>query len=201
MWWSTQNVRILPNFILHGSFKWWKMSTPIKISWFCQVSPFEIPEWSKISFWAKFSTQIKFSGFCKFSFFAGLLVKNFNFEPNFQGDSKFLDLATFHLSHVPSGQTLNLSQIFTATENFWILLHFSLPIFSERSKMSVLSQIFSTTENFRILPNFILHRSLVVKMSTLREPNFQLDSKCLDFAKFQPSQVQSCQKSKFWSKF
>ena len=116
----------------------------------------------------KFSTQIKFSGFCKFSSFACLLVKSVNFEPNFQGDSKFLDLAKFRLSQVPSGQNLNLSQIFTATENFWFLLHFILPMFSERSKMSVLSQIFNTTENFRILPNFILRRS---RMSTLREPN------------------------------
>ena len=39
-------------------------------------------------------------------------------SPIFKAAQKILDLAKFYLSQVPSGQTLNLSQIFTATENF-----------------------------------------------------------------------------------
>ena len=173
----TQNVRILPNFILRRSFKWWNISILSQIfdtnQNFLILPSFTLPEWSKNK---KKSFQHKSkSGFCNFSSFACLLVKSVNFGQKCQFWAKFSRrlkisgfIAKFHLSQVPSGQNLNLSQIFTATENFWFLLHFILPMFSERSKMSVLSQIFNTTENFRILPNFILCRS---KMSTLREPN------------------------------
>ena len=60
--------------------------------------------------------------------------------------------------------------------------------------MSVLSQIFDMTKNvsnFAQISSF--RRALVVKNVNF-EPNFQLDSKCLHFAKFKPSQVQE------WSK-
>ena len=74
----------------------------LKISWFCQTSSFPCSEWSKCQFWAKFS-WLKMSGFCQISSSAGLL-KNVNFESNFQLDSKFLDFAKFHPSQVQSGQ-------------------------------------------------------------------------------------------------
>ena len=113
------------------------------------------------------------------------------------------------------------NQIFNTTQIFWILSNFILCRFRVvknvhfeanfhpdskfldfaefypshvLSRQSVsFSKIFTATENFRILPNFILRRSLVVKNVNF-EPNFQPDSKCLHFAKFQPSQVQSGQK-------
>ena len=96
---------------------------------------------------------------------------------NFNCDWKFLNFATFPnfiLRHVLSGQ-----------------------------KCHVLSQIFNTTQNFwDVVPNFIHSQVFlgVVKLSSF-EPNFQCDSKCLDFAKFQPSQVQSGQIYKFRAKF
>ena len=97
-------------------------------------------------------------------------------------------------------------------------------------KLSISSQIFNATENFWILPNFILHRSGVVKnlifepnfqhkskffwiLSNFILPGllsgekcqfwakFQQLSKFLDFAKFHPSKIQSGQKCQFWAKF
>ena len=105
-------------------------------------------------FWAKFLRQLKISGFSQISFFAGPEWSNSQFWSKFS-------------------PRLKISE-------FCQISSFAC---SERSKMSVLSRIFNTTENFRILPNFILCRSLEVKNVNF-EPNFQLDSKCLHFAKF-----------------
>ena len=154
----TQNVRILPNFILRRSFKWWKchfwakFSTWIKFSGFCQISFWFSGQ--ECQFWAKNSRQLKISGFSLTSFFAGPEWSNSQFWSKFSPRlkiSEFCQISSFACS--------------------------------ERSKMSVLSQIFNTTENCRIFPNFILRRSLVVKNVNF-EPNFQLDSKRLHFAKF-----------------
>ena len=120
---------MLPKFIFPMS-KLSKMSVLAKFStwWprmsgFCQISSFAgLLSGEKCHFWAKFSTWIKFSGFCQISFFAGLLVKNVNFEQKNQGNSKFLDLAKFHFSQVPSGQTLNFDPNF---HRDWKFLNFA----------------------------------------------------------------------------
>ena len=64
------------------------------------------------------------------------VVKNLFFEPDFQGGSKFLDLAKFHLSQVPRNQ------------NFSRFCQISSFAGSEWSTLSFFSQIFSVTENF-----------------------------------------------------
>ena len=91
---------------------WAKFSTQLKISGFCQISSFACPECSKLSnFVSIFSTT---KNFWRLSFL-------------FQHDSKFPDFAKFHPLLVRSGQNShNLSQIFNATENFWILPNFIL---------------------------------------------------------------------------
>ena len=108
-----------------------KFSMWLKISGFCQISSFTGLEWSKISFLSQiFNTNQNFPRFCQISsFLVFYVVKNVSFELSFQQLSKFLDFAKFHPSKIQSGQTLNLRQIFTATENFWILSNFILPMF------------------------------------------------------------------------
>ena len=110
------------------------------------------------------------------------MVKNVNFELSFQQLSKFLDFAKFHPSKIQSGQTLNLRQIFTATENFWILPNFILPMFWVVKNVSFLdfakfhpSHVaggqkcqflakFLTWIKMLTLQNVILRRSGVVKL-------------------------------------
>ena len=66
--------------------------------------------------------------------------------------------------------------------------------------MYVLSQIFNTTQNFWIY-QISSFAGLLSSQKGSFEPNFQCDSKCLDFAKFQPSQVQSGQNINFEPNF
>ena len=156
----TQNVRILPNFILSRSFKWWKISflsqifNMNQIFWILSNFIFCWFAGQECQFWAKNSRQLKISGFSQISFFAGPEWSNSQFWSKFSPRLKISEFCQI-----------------------------SSCACSERSEMSVLSQIFNTTENCRIFPNFILRRSLVVKNVNF-EPNFQLDSKCLHFAKF-----------------
>ena len=140
---ATENFWILPNFILRMSpvvknvcfeLNFWHESK----CWLCKMSSFAGQEWSNSRFQAKFSTRLKISGFCQISSFTGLewskisfLSQIFNTNQNFPRFCQIssLDFAKFHPSKIQSGQTLNLRQIFTATENFWILPNFILPMF------------------------------------------------------------------------
>ena len=127
------------------------------------------------------------------------VIKNLIFEPNFQNNSKFLDVVKFHPLQVQSGQK----------SQFWAKCLTQLKIsgfcqissFACRqwSKMSVLSLIFDTNQNVDFEK---CHPSQVRSGQTLYfKPNFQRDWKYLDFAKFHPSQVWSGQKSIFWARF
>ena len=77
---------------------WAKFSKQLKISWFCQISTFACPEWSKLSI-------------------LGLIfiaIENFWILPNF-----ILRMSWWSKMSV-------LSQIFNTTQNFWILPNFIL---------------------------------------------------------------------------
>ena len=130
------------------------------------------------------------------------VIKNLIFEPNFQNNSKFLDVkfhplqvqsvsskvspnvwrnwkfldfAKFHPSHVASGQKCQ----FWAKFLTWIKMLTLQNVILRRSgvvKLLISSQILNATENIWILPNFILHRSGVVK-NLFFEPDFQHKSK------------------------
>ena len=113
---------------------WAKFLTHIKISWFCKISSFAGQEWSNSWFQAKFSTQLKISGFCQISSSAG-----------------------------PEWSISFLSQICNTDQNFSGFCQISSFAGSEWSKLSFLSQIFNATENFWILPHFIIRMSWVVK--------------------------------------
>ena len=100
-------------------------------------------------------------------------MKSVNFELSFQQLPKFLDFAKFHPSKIQSGQTLNLRQIFTATENFVLCrsfakLHPSHDLSGQKCQFWAKFPI-DMTKNVRILPNFILRRALVVKNVTAIE--------------------------------
>ena len=91
------------------------------------------------------------------------------------------------------------SQIFNATENFWILPNFIL------CRSRVVNLIFESnlqhrSKFFWILSNFILCWFGVVK-TLIFEPNFQRDRKFLDFATFHHPHVLNGQKCQFWAKF
>ena len=112
-----------------------------------------------MSIWAKFSTQLQISGCCQISSFAG-----------------------------PEWSKVSiLSQMFDATENFWIVPNFILCMLWVVKNVSF-ELVFDTNQNFLILQNFILSRSGVVKTLNFK-PNFQRDWKFLNFAKFHPLQV------------
>ena len=107
----TENFWILPNFNLPRNEVvkklnfWAKFSTQLKYFEFCPISYLQIRSGQKSHFLTKFfnTTQIFWilSNFilCRFR-----VVKNVHFEANFHPDSKFLDFAEFHPSHVLSRQ-------------------------------------------------------------------------------------------------
>ena len=172
----TENFWILPNFNLPGNEVvkklnfWAKFSTQLKYSGFCPISYLQIRSGQKSHFLTKFSTWLKYSGFCQiFWILSNFILCRFKAVKNVHFE------ANFH----PDSKFLDFAEFYPS---------------HVLSRQSVsFSKIFTATENFRILPNFILRRSLMVKNFNF-EPNFQPDSKCLHFAKFQPSQVQSGQK-------
>ena len=90
---------------------WAKFSTQLKYSGFCPISYLQIRSGQKSHFLTKFSTRLKYSGFCQISSFA---------------DSEWLKMSV-------------LRQIFTPTQNFWILLN-SIHRMSWVDKVSVLAK-------------------------------------------------------------
>ena len=82
-----------------------------QIFWILSNFIFADSEWSKSHFLTKFSTRLKYSGFCQISSFA---------------DSEWLKMSI-------------LRQIFTPTQNFWILLN-SIHRMSWVDKVSVLAK-------------------------------------------------------------
>ena len=173
----------------------------LKISWFCQISTFACPEWSKLSSLGLIFIAIEnFWILPNFILRMSRVVKNVCFKPNFQHDSKFLDFTKFHPLQVfyLSSQKVVLSQIFSATQNVWILPNFSLPR-SRVVKITILSQILNKIENFLILPKFA-RRSGVVK--NLIWAKFRARLKIPGFCQISyPSHVLSGQKTQFWAKF
>ena len=113
----TENFWILPNFNLPRNEVvkklnfWAKFSTQLKYSGFCPISYLQIRSGQKSHFLTKFSTRLKYSGFCQISSFA---------------DSEWLKMSI-------------LRQIFTPTQNFWILLN-STHRMSWVDKVSVLAK-------------------------------------------------------------
>ena len=77
-------------------------STRLKICGFCQISSFAgqaLPPCQKSLFLSQiFNTALNFVISPNFILRRSRVVKTLNFEPNFQGLSKFLDCAKFHLS-------------------------------------------------------------------------------------------------------
>ena len=147
---ATENFWILPNFILRRS----RVVNLIFESNFQHRSKF---------FWILSNFILCWFG----------VVKTLIFEPNFQRDRKFLDFATFHPLHVPSGQISQiLRQIFNATKNFWIFPTFILRMFWVVKDLSLPMSLVVKSVNFEsnfqwdwkfwILPNFTC-RSRVVK--------------------------------------
>ena len=131
---------------------------------FAKFHPSQVWSGQKSIFWARFSTQIKI----------------------------FLDFVKFHPLLVQSGQHSHFLAKFAAwlkISGFCQISSFACP---EWSKLSILGLILIAIENFWILPHFILCMSRVVKNVSC-ELNFWHKSKFLDFAKFHPSQVRSCQ--------
>ena len=139
----TQNICILSNFILlrskvvKKSQFWIKFFNPTENF---SISPnFNLPRnevVKKLNFWAKFSTQLvltkfstrlKYSGFCQISSFA---------------DSEWLKMSI-------------LRQIFTPTQNFWILLN-SIHRMSWVDKVSVLAKFSQRlkTSGFCLISSF-----------------------------------------------
>ena len=72
--------------------------------WLCKMSSFAGQEWSNSRFQAKFSTRLKISGFCQIHHWRVHSDQNLIFTPNFQNDSKFLDVVKFLPLQVQSGQ-------------------------------------------------------------------------------------------------
>ena len=113
----TENFWILPSFNLPRNEVvkklnfWAKFSTQLKYSGFCPISYLQIRSGQKSHFLTKFSTRLKYSGFCQISSFA---------------DSEWLKMSI-------------LRQIFTPTQNFWILLN-SIYRMSWVDKASVLAK-------------------------------------------------------------
>ena len=113
----TENFWILPNFnpprneVVKKLNFWAKFSTQLKYSGFCPISYLQIQSGQKSHFLTKFSTRLKYSGFCQISSFA---------------DSEWLKMSI-------------LRQIFTPTQNFWILLN-SIHRMSWVDKVSVLAK-------------------------------------------------------------
>ena len=124
---------------------------------FAKFHPSQGQEWSNSWYQDKFSTRLKISGFCQVSSFAGPKWSKISFLSQiFDTNQNFLDFVKFHPLLVCSGQNShNLSQIFNATENFWILPNFILCMswvfktlkfyakFSARLKISEFCQISS----------------------------------------------------------
>ena len=122
----------------------------------------QVPSGQKSDFWTKFLTWLKISGFCQISSFAGPAWSKISFLSQiFQHLSKFLDFAKFHPLQVQSGQN----------SQFWAK-------FSTRLKISGFYQI-----SFFACPEWS-------KMYVFK-PNFQHDSKFLDFIKFHLLQILS----------
>ena len=128
------NISLICIMLSHKCQFWAKFLTHIKISWFCKISSFAGQEWSNSWFQAKFSTRLKISGFCQISSSAG-----------------------------PEWSISFLSQICNTDQIFSGFCQISSFAGSEWSKLSFLSQIFNATENFWILPHFIIRMSWVVK--------------------------------------
>ena len=121
------------------------------------------------------------------------MVKNVNFEPNFQHESEFLYFDKFHPSKIQSSKTSHIwakfstqikfygfCQISFFAGKFWAkfsrwlkVLDLAKFIFcrSHGVNLSILSRIFTVTENFWILLNFILCMFWVFKNVSF-EPNF-----------------------------
>ena len=210
---TTQNFWILPNFIVGMSrvVKTLNFGLNFYCDWkFLNFTNFHLSHvlnGQKCQFWAKFLTRIKISSL------AGQGWSNSRFQVKLQRDWKYLKnikISLFHqiLSFLgPEWSKFSiLSQIFNATQNFWILpnfivrasrvvknvnfepnsqpdlkcLHFAnfqpSQVGPEWSKMSILIQILTGTKNFRILPNFIIGRSGVIK-NLIFEPYFRDKSK------------------------
>ena len=165
------------------SLFWARFSSLLKISLFHQILSFSGPEWSKFSILSQiFNATQNFYILPNFIVRGSRVVKNVNFEPNFQGNSKFLDLAKFHLSQVPSG--LSIWAKFSLRMKIFKFCKISSFPCSEWSKMSVLIQIFNTAENVRILQNFILRWSFL-KMSIWVKFSTQLQiSGCCQISSF-----------------
>ena len=184
----------------------------LKISGFFQISSLVCPEWSKLSNLGLIFIAIEnFWILPTFIFRMSWMVKNVSFELNFwqeskfhhwqvrggqtldfklnlQRDWKYLDFAKFHPSQVWSGQKSWFWARFSMQLKISWFCQISTFACPEWLKLSTLGLIFIAIENFWILPNFILRMSWVVK-NVCFKPNFQHDSKFLDFTKFHPLQV------------
>ena len=80
-------------------------NTNQNFSGFCQISSFAGSEWSTLSFFSQiFSVTENFWILPNFILCMSRVVKTLNFGLDFDCDWKFLNFATFHPLHVPSGQ-------------------------------------------------------------------------------------------------
>ena len=141
----TKDVRILPNFILRRALVVKNVNfepnfqLDSKCLHFAKLKPSQVQSGQKCKFWSEFKTGLKISGFCQISSFAGGVVKNVNFEPNFQPDSKCLHFAKFHPLHVQSGQNSQFCAWFWLRLKISEFYHISSFACPEWSKMSVVS--------------------------------------------------------------
>ena len=172
--------------------EWSKMSVLIQIfntAENVRILPNFILRWSflKMSIWAKFSTRLQISGCCQISSFAGPEWSKVSIlSQMFDATENFWIVQNFILCMLWVVKNVRFELVFDTNQNFLILQNFILSR-SGVVKLSISGQIFNATENFWILPNFILHRSGVVK-TLIFEPNFQHKSKFfLILSKFHPS--------------
>ena len=145
------------------------------MSGFYQISSSAGPS-QKCQFWVKFSTRLQISGCCHISSFTGPEWSKVSIlSQMFDATENFWIVPNFILCMLWVVKNVSFELIFDTNQNFLILHNFILSR-SGVVKLSISSQIFNVTENFWILPNFILCRSAVVK-NCIFEPNFQHKSK------------------------